>query len=61
MRKQSKPDTRKSQIDKFKQAAREIETDDDDKRFDERLEKVVRAKPDGALLRPSKQGTKKDR
>jgi len=31
-----------AQIDKFKEAAREIETDDDDKRFDERLKEVAR-------------------
>jgi hypothetical protein len=40
---------RESQIDKFKAAARELETDDDEKRFDEKLEKIAKAKPDGAL------------
>jgi len=31
------------QIDKFKEAARELETDNDEKRFDERLGKIVKA------------------
>jgi hypothetical protein len=35
----------KSQLDKFKQAARELEADDDDKRFEERLKKIVKQKP----------------
>jgi len=34
-----------SQIDKFREAARELETDDDEKRFDERLGKVAKAPP----------------
>lgn len=33
------------QLDKFKQAARDLETDDDEKRFDEKLEKIARQKP----------------
>lgn len=36
---------RKSQLDKFKEAARDLETDDDPKRFDERLGKLVKHKP----------------
>lgn len=35
----------KSQTDKFKQAARELEADEDAARWDERLKKVVKAKP----------------
>lgn len=35
----------KSQLDKFKQAARELETDDDPERFKERLGKLVKHKP----------------
>ena len=35
----------KTQIDKFKKAARELETDDDSKRFKERLGKLVKHKP----------------
>lgn len=33
------------QLEKFKQAAREIEADEDEARWDERLKKVVKAKP----------------
>jgi hypothetical protein len=35
----------KSQVDKFKDAARESGADDDEKRFDERLKKVAKTKP----------------
>ena len=35
----------KSQSDKFKKAARELECDEDEARWDERLRKVVRQKP----------------
>ncbi len=35
----------RSQPDKFKQAARELETDDDEARFDERMKKLVKHKP----------------
>jgi len=35
----------KSQSEKFKQAARELETDENEARWDERLKKVVKAKP----------------
>src|SRR3546814_1129043 len=34
-----------SQLEKFKQAARELEADEDEGRWDERLKKVVKAKP----------------
>ena len=33
-----------SQLDKFKQAARDLETDDDPKRFGQRLGKLVKPK-----------------
>lgn len=33
------------QIDKFKEAARQLECDDDDKRFKDRLGKLVKHKP----------------
>jgi hypothetical protein len=36
----------KSQLDKFKQAAREHEADEDETRWDERLKKLVKAKPE---------------
>ena len=35
----------KTQLEKFKDAARELECDDDEKRFKERLGKLVKAKP----------------
>ena len=38
-------DTPRSQLDKFKEAARDLETDDDEARFDERLRKIVNHKP----------------
>jgi len=38
-------DSDRSQLDKFKEAARDLETDDDPKRFDERLGKLVKHKP----------------
>ena len=34
-----------TQLDKFKQAARELETDDDPERFKERLGTLVKHKP----------------
>lgn len=34
-----------SQLDKFKAAARELECDDNEARFDERVKKLVRHKP----------------
>ncbi|MFV0410947.1 MAG: hypothetical protein ACK5LJ_14990 [Paracoccus sp. (in: a-proteobacteria)] len=36
----------KSQLKKFKEAARQLETDDDDERFEERLKQIVKEKPD---------------
>ena len=35
----------KPQLEKFKEAARDLETDDDEARFNERLKKLVRNKP----------------
>jgi hypothetical protein len=35
----------KSQADKFKEAARELECDDDEQHFDERVKKLVKHKP----------------
>jgi hypothetical protein len=34
----------KTQLDKFKEAARDLETDDDEIRFDERVRKLVKQK-----------------
>jgi len=39
-------DEPKSQLDRFKEAARELETDDDEERFEKRLKKLVKQKPD---------------
>lgn len=36
----------KSQIERFKEAARELETDDDEERFNEHLKKLTKQKPD---------------
>ena len=36
-----------SQIDKFKQMAKELECDESEKAFDEKLKKVVKAKQNG--------------
>lgn len=38
-------ETPKSQLDKFKEAARQLETDDDPEHFKERLRKLVKHKP----------------
>lgn len=35
----------KPQLDRFKEAAREVETDDDEARFNERLRKLAKPKP----------------
>lgn len=35
----------KSQIDRFKEAARELGTDDDEERFNERLKNLAKQKP----------------
>ncbi|WP_420859881.1 hypothetical protein [Marivivens marinus] len=37
---------KKSQLDRFKEAARQLETDDDEARFEERLKKLVKPKPE---------------
>ena len=34
----------KSQLDKFKEAARQLETDDDEERFDEKLKRLAKRK-----------------
>ena len=38
-------DDPRTQLDKFKEAARDLETDDNEARFDERLRKIVKHKP----------------
>lgn len=39
-------ETDKTQLDRFKEAAREIGTDDDEAKFNEKLGKLVKQKPD---------------
>ena len=41
----SDPTPEKSQLDKFKQAAREHGADEDEAKWDERLKRVVKTKP----------------
>lgn len=36
----------KSQLDRFKEAARQLETDDDEAKFNEKLGKLVKQKPE---------------
>lgn len=36
----------KSQLDRFKEAARQLETDDDEERFEKRLKKLVKPRLD---------------
>lgn len=49
---------KQGQLSKFKQAARDLDTDDSEKRFNERLGKIAKQKP--SALRPAtKRGTKK--
>ncbi|WP_185962094.1 hypothetical protein [Palleronia caenipelagi] len=38
-------DDKKSQLERFKEAARELGTDDDDERFEEKLRGLVKPKP----------------
>jgi hypothetical protein len=38
-------DEKRTQADKFKEAARELECDDDERRFRERVGKLVKHKP----------------
>lgn len=38
-------DTNKSQLDKFREAARELEADDDEARFEEKLRGIVKQSP----------------
>jgi len=37
--------TKKSQLDRFKEAARELEADDDEAKFSEKLRKLAKKKP----------------
>lgn len=44
--------TKNSQADKFREAAKAAQTDDDEARFDERLKQIVKGDPAG---KPEKQ------
>lgn len=46
MAKSNQIETQQSQSDKFKEAARELGADEDEKAWDERLTKVVKPKPE---------------
>ncbi len=43
--------TEKSQLDKFKEAAREHDADESETHWDERLKRVVKAKPEPKSLK----------
>jgi pyruvate-formate lyase len=45
--------TKQTQIDKFKQAARDLEADDSEKHFNEKLSKIARQKPSDPKQPPS--------
>ncbi|WP_338822087.1 hypothetical protein WDM22_38370 [Bradyrhizobium septentrionale] len=47
------------QLDKFKKAARDLETDDSEKRFNERLGKIAKQKPAPKPARPKRKAKKK--
>ena len=36
----------KTQLDRFKEAARQLETDDDEERFNDKLKKLAKQKPE---------------
>jgi hypothetical protein len=48
--------SKKTQIQKFREAARELETDDNEKRFNEKLGKIAKQKP---APKPSKKPAKR--
>jgi hypothetical protein len=48
---------KQTQLDKFKQAARELETDDNEKRFNEKLGKIARVKPPAPAKKSKKAKT----
>jgi len=42
----------KTQLDRFKEAARQLETDDDEERFEEKLKNLVKKKPEDKKDKP---------
>lgn len=45
MQQKSKTDTKKEQLDRFKQKAKELGCDDDEGRFNDRLKKIAKLGP----------------
>jgi hypothetical protein len=54
------PSKKTSQVDKFKQAARELETDDSEKSFNEKLGEIARQKPSEKIRREKRPGNRPD-
>lgn len=53
----NKPTDNKPQIERFKEAARELETDESEEKFDRILGKIAKApKPETATVSPEKKG-----
>lgn len=48
--------TSKSQLEKFKEAARELETNEDEAAFDRALKKVAKSSNDTGAKRPAPKG-----
>ena len=46
------PNKERPQSDKFKEAARELEADEDEKRWEDRLRKIAKQKPEITPPRP---------
>lgn len=46
-------DDRKSQLDKFKEAARQHEADEDEARWDSKLKRIAKVKPKSEPTNPS--------
>ena len=44
------------QLEKFKEAARQLETDDDEARFDAKLKRIAKAKPDDKTSKDDRDG-----
>ena len=55
------PSRDKSQADKFRELARELETDESKERFDERLRKIAKSAPPKREDKPKKDKPKKDK
>jgi hypothetical protein len=49
---------KENQLEKFKKAARELETDNSEMRFNEKLGKIAKAKPPAPAKKPKMKRTK---